>query len=44
MTIVILIAMVIGAIFGRFVFPDTIISNIDTIANISLYVLIFLTR
>lgn len=42
MTIVILIAMVIGAIFGRFVFPDTIISNIDTIANIALYVLIFL--
>ncbi|MBU5225172.1 lysine exporter LysO family protein [Clostridium senegalense] len=42
MTIVILISMMIGILFGKFIFPEQIIGNMGNIANMALFMLIFL--
>ncbi|GAA0116270.1 LysO family transporter [Clostridium senegalense] len=42
MTIVILISMMIGILFGKFIFPEQIIGNMENIANMALFMLIFL--
>ncbi|MGG7163593.1 lysine exporter LysO family protein [Clostridium ihumii] len=42
MTIIIIIAMILGIIFGRYVFPQSFIMNIKDITNIVLFILIFL--
>ncbi|ARC84967.1 hypothetical protein U732_4149 [Clostridium argentinense CDC 2741] len=42
MTIIVIVSMILGIGFGYFIFPQSIIENLDTIASICLYVLIFL--
>lgn len=42
MTIIVIGSMILGIGFGYFIFPQSIIENLDSIASICLYVLIFL--
>ncbi|GAA0120894.1 MAG: lysine exporter LysO family protein [Clostridium argentinense] len=42
MTLIVIVSMILGIGFGYFIFPQSIIENLDSIASICLYVIIFL--